>query len=372
MNIKKVLLKYIVGILSRQDEETLQEWLAENPRHAVYFQKLQGRHNYSELYAQYRQTHPHLRVARIPFWKRSWVRAAVWLLPLALTAALWLVVNNHHTETIKPATSKALLFLDNGTTVRLGDATVAGWIHVDDHLMVANEEGTLRYEQQDVQQQNTEARNVLSTPRGGEYRIQLPDGTKVRLNAFSSLKYPTVFTGDMRVVELKGEAYFEIAKDSKRPFIVKTNGLEIKQYGTKFSVNARSAQATTVVLEEGSIGVSASGEAGEQLMQPGEVATWSESAGELSVLHSESTAEALTAWHRDRFVFDNETLGKVMETLSLWYDVDTRFQCAETASLHFTGNLSRYADISIILRAIENVANVRFKIHGREIMILQD
>ncbi|MBQ8501119.1 MAG: FecR domain-containing protein [Bacteroides sp.] len=372
MNIRKTLLRYIVGIHTSKDEEILRLWLSQDERHLRYWEKLQNRRNYVELYADYRQKHPRFI---LPFWRRTWVRVAVCLLPIAISAALCgLVVTLHPKETITPGRSMATLVLDNGTPVSLGEAKVSGWIHIDDHQMAANEKGTLRYTSNEVAKAKTErtqGQNRLKTPRGGEYRIELSDGTKVRLNALSSLIYPTTFNGDRRMVELEGEAYFEIAKDSLRPFVVKTNGLEIMQYGTKFTVNARSSQATTVVLEEGSIGLSPSGEEEKQLMVPGEVATWSETTSEISVKQSEKEMQQLTAWHNERFIFENETLGKVMETLSMWYDMDVRFQEIDIASLRFTGNLSRYADIEVILQAVEHAAPITIKMEGKQIMIMQ-
>ena len=372
MQIKRILLKYIVGLLSSDEERELQQWLKEAPEHVTYFQKLASRRNYSELYALYKERHK-AKVVELPYWKRYWRKAAIWLLPFIMAATIGYMTYTPSTD-ICPGSSKACLYLSNGTQMTLDEKHEPEWIYIAESQMAKNEKGIIRYSSVDSSKVSKQGKwNVLKTPRGGEYRIELPDGTFVRLNALSSLSYPTQFTGKKRIVELEGEAYFEIAKDSLRPFIVKANGLEIKQYGTKFSVNARLSQETTVVLEEGSIGVSPDGkEERQQMIVPGEVVKWCEPTSEIVVSQSSKETEKLTAWHHDRFIFDNEPLSKVMENISLWYDVDIRFQNAEIASMRFTGNIGRYADIKVFLDAIRVTANVRIKVDGKQIMLMKE
>lgn len=375
MDIKNILLKYIIGTLSPKEEEVLKQWADKDLRHAGYLQKLHSRHNYSELYVQYKKKQARNSKRFRWFGPTWWRQVAVWVLPFLFASAIgYWAYSNQQKPDIFPGSSKANLYLANGTQLTLDAVMESGWILVDKEQMAKNEKGILQYTSPDtVKMPKAKEYNQLKTPRGGEYRIVLPDGTHVRLNALSSLNYPTQFTGDKRVVELEGEAYFEIAKDSIRPFIVKANGLEIKQYGTKFSVNARSAQETTVVLEEGSIGVSPiNKETKEQMIVPGEVVKWCESTHEITISQSEKESERLTAWHNDRFSFDNEPLGKVMENISLWYDVDICFQNAGIASMHFTGNIGRYADIQVLLDAIETAANVRIKIEERQIVLMNE
>ena len=105
------------------------------------------------------------------------------------------------------------------------------------------------------------------------------------------------------------------------------------------------------------------------MITPGEIVKWSKPANSMTVLRSVKDMESLTAWHNDRFVFENEPLSKVLEQISLWYDVDYRFHDAEIASMKFTGNIGRYADIKILLNAIETVANIRIKIENKQIML---
>lgn len=371
MKIKELLLKHIVGILTAEEEKELVKWRERHPSHEAYLEKLASRHDYSERYLQYKKKHPNRKKLFIKTWC---MRAATWLLPLILVAGIgYFIYGKPQVERIMPGSSKAELYLENGSRVALMDETEPVWICVDENSLVENRKGTLCYQsEKNVAESETMQTNKLKTPRGGEYRVVLPDGTKVRLNAFSVLTYPTKFTGDKRVVELEGEAYFEIAKDTLHPFIVKANGLEIRQYGTKFTVNARSAQATTVVLEEGSIAVYPEGKEELRMITPGEIVKWSKSANHLTVMRSVKDLKILTAWHHDRFIFENEPLSKVMEQISLWYDVDFRFQDTDIAFMKFTGNLGRYADVKMLLDAIEAVANIRVKIEDKRILLMNE
>ncbi len=368
MKVEELLVKQVLGILNEEEKQALQVWLDEDPANMAYFCKLQRRRNYRELYKDYCEKHPHTEAAsHVINWKRWAARAAIWALPIIFAFSLWLGLRSpEQSNEILPGSPKATLYLENGAIVELGNSKELGWIRINDDLMAADANGKLQYKKND--KLHTSQQNTLVTPRGGEYRISLPDGTVIHLNSLSELTYPLVFDGDKREVTLTGEAYFEIAKDPKRPFYVKANGLTVRQYGTKFSVNARSLQCTTVALEEGSIGVYASN--GEvQMMQPGELAEWDESAKSVTV--TKTNIEPYTAWHRNRFVFEDESLGKIMETLSLWYNMDVRFQDEKLADLHFTGNISRYEDINVILRGVESTVNVQFQIKDRQIRIMR-
>ena len=209
--------------------------------------------------------------------------------------------------------------------------------------------------------------NTLSVPRGGEYRLTLSDGTKIHLNSESELRYPVSFKGqENRMVELKGEAYFEIAKDSLHPFKVITQGLLIQQLGTVFNVKSRAEGKVEVALVEGSIGIYPCSQEMQTIL-PGQLAVWNESKNILSVENKELLSH--TAWHFNRFVFYDESLGHLMEELALWYNVDIDFLDESLKKLHFTGSLYRYDDIAVILNAIEETVNVDFKISGLRIKI---
>lgn len=368
MKTEELLVKHVLGILNEEEEKALRAWLDEDPAHEAYFRKLQSRRNYRELYRAYCEARPRPVPAVRRFnWKHIAARAAMFLLPVSIAFGLWIGLSSpEQSDEILPGSPKATLYLENGAVVELGDSRELGWIRISDRMMASDENGRLCYKEDGKVVGNQQ--NTLVTPRGGEYHITLPDGTMIHLNSLSELKYPLSFDRDKRVVTLSGEAYFEVAEDAARPFYVKANGLTIRQYGTKFCVNARSPQTVTVALEEGSVGVFSSGEE-VRMLKAGQVAVWNEPERSLRV--SDENLEPYTAWHRNRFVFEDESLGRIMETLSLWYDMDVRFQDMELADLHFTGNINRYEDINVILKGVEATVNVQFRIQNRQIRIMR-
>ena len=369
MDEKQLLVKYILGILTDDEQKQLERWIAADPAHARYVEKLRRRKNYSELYRLYRQRHRVLKPLR-SMQRRMWLRAACVLIPLLLLwGAYWGFYADSHAIRIKPGTSKAVLYLDSATRVELGNSKEFAWIRINRMEIAVEEQGVLDYSRRTPAAEGDTTRcNTLQTPRGGEYRIVLEDGTRVHLNSLSTLTYPVCFDRDSRTVQLSGEAYFEIAPDARRPFLVKVNGLTVKQYGTRFGITARTPHHTVVALEEGSIGVTAPG-GSERMLSAGDVAVWNDSLSLLTVT-APANLESYTAWHYSRFVFENKTLGDIMETLSLWYNVKVQFEDTALAALHFTGSVGRYDDIRIILDAIEETAAVRFRIKGDRILIM--
>ena len=207
--------------------------------------------------------------------------------------------------------------------------------------------------------------NKLVVPKGGEFAIVLADGTKIWLNADTRLKYPTFFTGDKREVELEGEAYFEVQHDDKMPFIVKTSKSAIRVYGTSFNVKAYpddSFQKTT--LEEGSIGLQVNDK--EFKLVPNQQAVLN-TANEVNVIKIKARQQS--AWRHGRFLFDNENLEDIMAQLARWYDVSFEFQDESIRNLHFTGDIKRHANFSIILKALTSSVNVNYKLNGRELIL---
>lgn len=218
--------------------------------------------------------------------------------------------------------------------------------------------------------------NVLTTPAGGQYQIELPDGTRVWLNASSTLKYPSRFSKDGRLVELIGEAYFEVVKDPSRPFKVISRNQEIKVLGTSFNVKAYLGETTVTTLVEGSVQVDATDrEGGKTLTRrllPGQEALYSQAG-----LHiAEADVEAAIAWKNGYFLF-NENLESIMAKISRWYDVEVIYESEEAKGLVFWGKISRATPISSVLKIIEMTDNVHFRIEtpaagdrGRRVVVM--
>ena len=257
--------------------------------------------------------------------------------------------------------------LEDGSAKQLKKSGQEHWIYIGDTPIAREYDGMIVYHIPETSKVEISQQNTLSVPRGGEFRLTLSDGTRVHLNSLSELKYPVSFKGmNERTVELKGEAFFEIAKDSLHPFKVETQGILIQQFGTAFNVKSRVKGKVEVALVQGSIGIYTQSQKLHKL-SPGQLAIWDASTDLLSVENKDLLLN--TAWHSNRFIFYDESLGSLMEELALWYNVDVDFLDKSLKELHFTGSLYRYDDIAVILNAIEETVNVDFKISGLRIKI---
>lgn len=224
--------------------------------------------------------------------------------------------------------------------------------------------------------------NIISTPKGGQYQVNLPDGTRVWLNASTSLKFPTVFVGrDKRMVELKGEGYFEVAKlntggkalkSAKHiPFVVKTNDQEVEVLGTHFNISnyADDAETKTTLLE-GAVkvkGISAMRDHAVNgvILSPGQQASLK--AGQLNVKTVDLSAEV--AWINGYFVFKDEGIRSIMRKIARWYDVEVVFS-KDFRDRSFEGSISRFKNISEVLRKFELTGDIHFKIEERRITVM--
>ena len=209
--------------------------------------------------------------------------------------------------------------------------------------------------------------NVLQTPRGGEYQITLADGSMVQLNSGTQLKFPVVFDKEKREVYLTGEAFFEVQKDEKRPFYVIADGIKIRVYGTSFNVNTHDKERVQTVLVEGSIGLSAEKGGPEYQMKPSQLGEYRRTDASVNVKTVD--IEPYVSWKDGFFVFENQTMEQIMNTLSLWYDVDVFYTNEQLKNLHFTGHVKRYDQIDNILKAIKSAVGVTFTIKDRTICI---
>lgn len=200
--------------------------------------------------------------------------------------------------------------------------------------------------------------NTIHTPNGQLSQINLPDGTKVWLNAESSLKYPIAFRGTQRVVELDGEAYFEVTKNKEKPFIVKAKETEVKVLGTKFNVNAYANDAfTKTTLTEGLVLINK--EKLSKLLKPGQQAITLKDQPSITI--SDVDIEEAMAWKSGYFMFNNLDIRTVMNMISRWYDIDVEYK-GKSENEVFIGTVSRFESIEKLLQTIELTGSVHFKI----------
>ncbi|SMD15218.1 FecR family protein [Pedobacter nyackensis] len=272
---------------------------------------------------------------------------------------------------ILPGGNKAILTLSNGERRVLTDSTINQLVNQPGGSIIKAANGILVYKANSLSGNSSSetgevVMNNLTTPRGGEFQIILPDGTHVWLNAASSLKFPSSFKGK-RLVELTGEAYFEVAKNKKMPFIVHTKNQEVEVLGTHFNINSYTDElATKTTLLEGSVKISAQGN--QKILTPGEQSQLYKNTKAIKV--TPVNLEEAVAWKNGYFVFNDEKLENIMRRVCRWYDVDCQFE-GKQGELSFIGVVERSKNISSLLKVLELTGNVHFKIEGRKIIVMQ-
>ena len=261
-------------------------------------------------------------------------------------------------------TFRAHLKLNTGEVVELD--RYEGKIIREDSVQIANTNSTLMYKVTDSIVSMEAEYNTLVIPRGSEYNIILADGTKVFLNAGSEISYPVGFAGDCREVKLQGEAYFEVKRDERRPFFVQAGDVRIRVLGTSFNVSAYSGrEKIETTLEEGKIQLTNGKEVVE--VTQGKQAIYNKGDGRFEVKNVDT--KLYTAWKDGYYKFDQMTLEEIMETLSLWYDLNVFYLNPNVKSLEFTGRLRRYDEVENLFKKFEQTGLVVFEVKGNNVII---
>lgn len=269
---------------------------------------------------------------------------------------------------MQPGTSKAILMMANGEKVVLDQARKLD-IQLNERVRVASSGQGIVYEENGKGEVKEEY-NKLVTPTGGEYFLTLSDGTRVFLNAASELKYPVEFVGGKRVVDLNGEAYFEVQKDSLCPFIVRVNGAEVTVLGTSFNVNTYGDDGQIyTTLVNGSVRIFSEKNGQEEVLTPGMQGVMNIQTGQLTV--REVDVESYVAWREGRFVFRTMTLDLIMRQLQRWYDFEVFYQNPELKEYEFRGVIKRDMDLDKVLSVIKATTNVDFEVKGKVITIIK-
>jgi len=274
---------------------------------------------------------------------------------------------------IMPKGKVATLLLANGKTINLNDS-VAQALTEYDGTKVSNQKNGLTYSPVSVRKVHDHALyNMLVTPRGGEYSVRLSDGTLVRLNAASSLRFPTQFKGSERKVYLSGEAYFDVSKDEKHPFVVNADNTNITVLGTRFNVSSYEddPQQLTTLLS-GSVRIDEI-EVSERkdhgiILEPGYEAVLDKVHDGLNV--RKANLESALAWKNEMFVFNSESLVNLMRKLSRWYDVRIVYDHRVDTMLHYTGRIPRYENITAVLNLLSLTSQVKFSVNGHVLYVL--
>lgn len=368
--ISLLIGKQLTGTITEEEQQMLDEWRHRNPWNETVYSRLTDIHHL-DIERQRAQLTDYTRPLadmkhRLGIHKRTKQTAFLWaavvLMLLLIGGIATQTILHLHTETpsataiamsdIKPGSTQAVLHLGNGKTVTLGtDAQ-------QNSRAIA-----------EASQGEAIAINDLSTPRGGEFRIVLEDGTEVWLNAASHLRYPETFGADERRVEVSGEAYFKVAHDGTRPFYVESGGQQVRVYGTEFNVHSYSDEpATYTTLVEGSISLAPIGGNGSELMlTPGNQAVFTHDDATASIRKVDP--EVVTSWRSGTFVFENQTLAQIMHTLSRWYDFEYEFKDASLANTEFMGSIPRYGSFSEVCDIFHKIGGIQLRQEGHKIII---
>jgi transmembrane sensor len=323
--------------------------------------------------------------------KRWWFAAAAIIVLAASTVIVVSLTSNSrrkpvfagHNE-IPPGGNRAILTLGNGEQIVLDSAHKGLLTQQGNTRVIQTDSGTLAYTMLNGKQTDV-VYNMLTCPRGGQYKVQLPDGTDVWLNSSSSIRYPTAFPNQERKVEITGEAYFEVARDEARPFVVEVGNVETKVLGTHFNINSYvNEESVKTTLLEGKIVVAL--HSGRQVksdeflvLKPGQQAvalpllpaSFDKSDRKMQSLSlvNDVNVEQVVSWKNGLFSFNQADLTTVLRQLERWYNIDVRYT-GNVPVRHFTGELSRDLTLSQVISVLSEM-DVKFKIEGKTLTVME-
>lgn len=377
--IARLIAGYVRGTLSKKEHDELDEWITVNDENMQLFERLTDEKNLEEVtkWMESVDTEKALKekkeqiVFNKPPVRKMWLR----VLPYAVAASLIIVIglfifrpfNKKDTPTevisnipdILPGSDKATLTLEDGRVIRLGD--IVNDTSINDQTKVLQKQGEVVYTNPTIN--NPMAYHTLNVPRKGQYKLVLPDGTKVWINAESSIRYPVSFDRNERKVYVTGETYFEVAKDKTKPFRVVINDIVVEALGTAFNINAYSNEPfVSTTLVEGSVLVSK--KETDNVLKPGQQAKISGT--DFTIADVEPSA--VIAWKDNQFRFTNTPLDVIMRQVERWYDAEIVYENMPTD--HFNADIPRDVPVSKLLHILELTKRVHFRIENKTITVM--
>ena len=375
--LSKLIEKYLSGSASEEERIKVERWYESFDAYEMGFDEEENKESFlrSWLRVQEKIADTEVKEENLdiqPKYKVLYRWAAIAAILILISGTYFLVNKNGDRgiavqqikNDFKPGGNKAVLTLGNGQKIVL-DSSNKGLLSMQGNTKVLKlNKGLLSYktegEKQKTKKQVKVTFNTISTPRGGKYEVVLPDGSKVWMNAGSFLKFPTSFVGDKRVVEMTGEAYFEIAPNQDIPFEVEVKGMTVKVLGTHFNIRAyEEDKGIRTALLEGKVSVAA-GEGQKVVLDPGQRAIWDMN-GDLAV-EKIKNQQQIMAWKNGLFWFESSGIDEVMRKLSRWYDVDIEIK-GSIPDL-FTGSIPRKLSFSEVFEVLQKTGSVHYEIEG--------
>ncbi len=370
--LEEIIMKQLASeILSEDERVCFEEWY-KNPSHQEYFRKLlkirsgvmaHSVKNKIDCEKTWKKIRPVRKISRI---RQVLKYAAIMLLPLCVGLLLFTWEQEkgqvvYVEPTVKPGGKLAVLTLSTGEQVELAGRVSA---MSEQGAEISNStDNELVYKQVGDVAPVEEVYNTISIPRGGEYKLVLADGTTVWLNSDSDIRFPVTFSGDKRQVELRGEAYFEVAKNVEKPFIVKINDYDIRVTGTQFNVRNYPGERVATTLVEGSVQLERGKDV--QKMYPGQQALLID--GQL-VMKEVDMMDAI-GWREGTFSFKEVRLEDIINELARWYDFDVYYQNVEVKNYHFTAWFRRNVSIEEVIEVLEKTKKIKMKLDGKTLIV---
>lgn len=376
--IASLIAKERLGSLNEVEKKELDVWVKERPGHQLLYERLRQK-NYTEDIALYGCINTEGALERYKGRYRSnhfiyrWISVAAVVVVL-FTVGILLFHNGKQVipvvADIYPGSSKAELVLSDGSVRKLESVQQAEEIKVGERV-IRNTGTQVCYVCDSMPVKATEefklVYNELRVPTGGEYQLVLSDGTKVWLNSQTNLRFPVEFGDKERMVYLEGEAYFEVSHDEQRPFKVRTKDqVNIQVLGTSFNVSAYGDENTVeTVLREGSVKMDNCNTG--VILTPGQRSICR--VGEQGMMVENVDPDLYIAWKDGQFVFDNQRVEDIMRQLTRWYGVEVFYQNEKAKDVLFSGDVKRYEEINILLKAMEISGGVHFEIKGNTVIV---
>lgn len=391
----ELLYKKIEGTLTSEEANEVEKWLHSSPEHLAYFERLKL--HYSEgndhvvspdIVNGFRESYDRIITARSR--KRKWfgisgIMAAACLLILAIVGAVFFVQTDNIDSPVNEPVAEIAISLPepvydsvpvytekktNGKiTLSVGGKKTYGLSEIYENHVESVEydvkNSIVSYKESSKKKPSEMHR--LSTEPGAELCLRLEDGTVVWLNSDTEIEFPNYFAGDIRRVSLKGEAYFEVSKDSIRPFIVSTGNMDVKVYGTEFNINTRRDNVTTTTLVEGSVSIVPAGSETETLLIPGETGRFDQQTGSVAVC--EEDMDLYIGWRQGAYHFNNNSLESLFNEISLWYDIEVSFSDNNIKNELFSGIISRKMPLNDLLNILTMTNYVEFELKGKNLLV---